>query len=144
MERQEFLRLLGVAGLAVCAGCSLESCSGSSDPSPSGGGSATSVDFTLDLTQAVNAPLLTDGGFVYKSGVIVVCLSASASAFTAVSQTCTHQGTTIGFDASAGNFLCPNHSSRFSTVGVVVNGPASVSLKKYNTVLTGSILRVFS
>lgn len=139
-----FLRLLGTAGMAVCAGCTLESCSSSSDPTPAGGNPPTGVDFTLDLTEAVNAPLLTDGGFIYKSGIIVVCLSASASAYTAVSQACTHQGTTIGFDAANGNFLCPNHGSRFSTAGAVVNGPATASLKKYNTSLTGMSLRVFS
>ena len=144
MERHEFLRLLGTAGIAVCAGCSLESCSSSSDPTPGGGNPPTSVDFTLDLTEAINAPLLTDGGFIYKSGIIIVCLSASANAYTAVSQACTHQGTTIGFDATNGNFLCPNHGSRFSPSGVVVNGPATSSLKKYNTSLTGTNLRVFS
>lgn len=143
MERNEFLRLLGTAGLAVCAGCSLESCSSSSDPSPSTP-APTGIDFTLDLTAPVNAALLTDGGFVYKSGVIVVCLSASLQVYTAVSQACTHQGTTIGFDVANGNFLCPNHGSRFSTAGAVVNGPATASLKKYNTTLTGTNLRVFS
>ena len=141
MERNEFLRLLGTAGIAVCAGCSLESCSSSSDPSPSG---LTGVDFTLDLTATANAALLADGGFIYKSGIIVVCLNASTQLYTAVSQACTHQGTTIGFDVSKGNFLCPNHGSRFSTSGVVVNGPATASLKKYNTTLTGTNLRVFS
>jgi cytochrome b6-f complex iron-sulfur subunit len=142
MERNEFLRLLGTAGLAVCAGCSLESCSSSSDPSPSSG--PTGIDFTLDLTAPANAALLTDGGAVYKSGVIVVCLSAAMQVYTAVSQACTHQGTTIGFDVTNGNFLCPNHGSRFSTAGAVVNGPAIASLKKYNTTLTGTELRVFS
>lgn len=142
MERNEFLRLLGTAGIAVCAGCSLESCSSSSDPSPSTG--PTGIDFTLDLTASANAALLIDGGFVYKSGVIVVCLSASLQVYTAVSQACTHQGTTIGFDVANGNFLCPNHGSRFSTAGAVVNGPATASLKKYNTSLTGTNLRVFA
>lgn len=142
MERNEFLRLLGTAGIAVCAGCSLESCSSSSDPSPSTG--PTGIDFTLDLTAPANAALLTDGGSVYKSGVVVVCLSASSQTYTAVSQACTHQGTTIGFDVSKGNFLCPNHGSRFSTAGAVINGPATGSLKKYNIALTGTNLRVFS
>lgn len=144
MERQEFLRLLSSAGIAVCAGCALESCSGS-DPAPAGGGGGpTGVDFTLDLTESVNAALLTDGGFVYKSGVIVVCLSTATNTFTAVSQTCTHQGTTIAYLPADGNFRCPNHGSRFSVAGTVILGPATINLKKYNTSLTGSVLRVFS
>ncbi len=136
--------MLGTAGIAVCAGCVLESCTASESPAPNKSGGSTNVDFTLDLTQSANAPLLTDGGFVYKSGVIVVCLNAATDTFTALSQTCTHQGTTIGFDASNGNFLCSNHGSRFSTAGTVLNGPATISLRKYNTSLNGDLLRVFS
>lgn len=139
MERKDFLRLLGTAGLGVCASCALQSCSDSSDPAPS-----AAVDFTLDLNDSANADLGTDGGFVYKNGIIVVCLSTMASSFTAVSQTCTHQGTRIGFDAANGNFLCPNHGSRFSPTGSVLNGPATVALRRYNTTLTGTELRVFS
>lgn len=144
MERQEFLRLLGTAGLAVCAGCGLQSCSSSDSPSPNKPGGPTGIDFTLDLNEMVNAALLADGGFVYKSGVIVVCINASAQAYTAVSQACTHQGTTIGFDAANGNFLCPNHGSRFGTSGAVINGPATIPLRKYNTSLSGTLLRVFA
>lgn len=146
MERQEFLRLLSTAGVAVCAGCTLESCSKSDSPTPNnpGGGGSTTVDFTIDLSDSANAALITDGGFAYKSGIIVVCLNASTKTFTAVSQTCTHQGFTIGFDAANGNFLCTNHGSRFSTAGTVVNGPATINLRKYNTSVSGNILRVFS
>lgn len=142
MERNEFLKLLGTAGIAVCAGCALESCSTSSDPNVPA--APTGVDFTLDLMDAANAALLVDGGSVYKSGIVIVCLNATSSIYTAVSQACTHQGTTIAFQASAGNFLCPNHGSRFSTTGGVINGPAVASLKKYNTTVSGTNLRVFS
>lgn len=144
MERQEFLRLLSTAGVAVCAGCALESCTGSDSPTPSGGGGPSGVDFTLDLSQSANAALLTDGGFVYKSGIIVVCLNASTQTFTAVSQTCTHQGSTIAWLQADGNFRCPNHGSRFSSAGTVILGPATINLRKYNTSLTGTVLRVFS
>jgi cytochrome b6-f complex iron-sulfur subunit len=140
MERDEFIRLLGTAGLAACAGCALQSCE-EDDPSFEG---PTGVDFTLDLTLMENAALLTDGGFIYKSGVIVVCLSASTGNYTAVSQAYTHQGTTLVYQPANGNFYCSNHGSRFSVTGTVINGPASRALRKYNTVLVGANLRVFS
>lgn len=144
MERNEFLKLLGTAGLAVCAGCSLESCS-SSDPAPSGSTKPpTGVDFTLDLSSSANAALLTDGGFVYSNGIIVVCLNSVTSTYTAVSQACTHQGTTIAYQAAQSKFVCPAHGSQFSPAGVVLQGPATASLKAYNTSLTGTMLRVFS
>jgi cytochrome b6-f complex iron-sulfur subunit len=142
MERNEFLKLLGTAGIAVCAGCALESCSSSSDPSVPA--APTGVDFTLDLTAGANAALLVDNGVVYKNGIIIVCLSASTPTYTAVSQACTHQGTTVAFQPSANKFVCPNHGSQFSTTGSVVLGPATSSLKKYKTTLTGTDLRVFS
>ena len=140
MERNEFLKLLGTASMAVCAGCALESCSSSSDPSVPA--APTNIDFTLDLTAMANAALGIDGGSIYKSGIVIVRLSATN--YVALSQSCTHQGTTINFVPLAGNFLCPNHGSRFSTTGSVINGPAISSLKKYNTTLTGTDLRVSS
>ncbi len=141
MERNEFLKLLGTVGVAACAGCTFQSCSGEEDeaiPAP------VNVDFTLDLTASANAALLTTDGSVYKSGIIVVCLDSTAPTYTAVSQRCTHQGTTVGWDSAADNFLCPNHGSRFSSAGVVIKSPATSSLRKYNTELTGTNLRVFS
>lgn len=140
MERNEFLRLLGSAGLAVCAGCSLESC----DSNHGVPAAPTNVDFTLDLTASANAALLTTGGFVYNSGIIIVCLNATAQTYDAVSQACTHEGTTVVYQAGSGQFYCSTHGSRFNTAGQVVQGPASSALHKYNTSLTGTNLRVFS
>lgn len=141
MERNEFLKLLGTGTLAACAGCALESCSSdevvsSSLPPPTG------VDFTLDLTAAQNASLQTVGGSLSKDGLIIARLSPTE--FTALSRSCTHQGTLVNYQPTPMNFLCPNHFSRFDTNGSVINGPASSSLRKYNTELTGDSLRVFS
>ena len=140
MERNEFLKLFGTGTLAVCAGCAIESCSSndSSNPVPA----PTNVDFTLDISVAPNTSLQTAGGSVSNSGVIVARVSTSE--FTALSQACTHQGTTVAYQPTPQNFLCPNHGSKFSTAGAVLLGPATSPLKKYNTELTGTNLRVFS
>ena len=140
MERQEFLRLLGAAGLAVCAGCTLESCA-NNNAVPS---APTNVDFTLDLTASQNAALLVTGGYLYHGGLIVVCLNASTKVYDAVSQACTHEGTTVVYQAGSNQFYCASHGSRFNTAGGVVSGPAPSALQKYNTTLTGTSLRVFS
>ncbi|MBL7863919.1 MAG: Rieske (2Fe-2S) protein [Cyclobacteriaceae bacterium] len=139
MERNEFLKMLGTASLMACAGCALESCS-SSDPTVPA--PPTGVDFTIDLTSSANTALTADGGSIYKNGLVIVRISDTS--YIALSQACTHQGTTVAFQPSAGNFLCSNHGSRFSTTGSVINGPAASSLKRYNTELTGTDLRVFS
>lgn len=49
----------------------------------------------------------------------------------AISRKCTHLGCTIHFREQARIFECPCHESRFSDMGVVLNGPAKRSLPKY-------------
>lgn len=47
------------------------------------------------------------------------------SAFSAV---CPHLGCAIGWDAGAGNYLCPCHDSRFDVVGTRLSGPSERGL----------------
>jgi quinol---cytochrome c reductase iron-sulfur subunit, bacillus type len=42
----------------------------------------------------------------------------------ALSAVCPHLGCAIGWDAGAGNFLCPCHDSRFSPTGDKLTGPS--------------------
>jgi menaquinol-cytochrome c reductase iron-sulfur subunit len=42
----------------------------------------------------------------------------------ALSAICPHLGCSIGWDAGAGNFLCPCHDSRFSLTGDKLTGPS--------------------
>lgn len=42
----------------------------------------------------------------------------------ALSAVCPHLGCAVGWDASAGNFLCPCHDSRFSPEGTKLTGPS--------------------
>ncbi len=136
MERREFFGSLGGPILAACAVC-MGACSKSS----SGGASAAvSANFTLDL--ATN--LLSIGSSIVQGGVIVVRLAAGnvVSSFTAVQVNCTHEGTSINYNAAGQNFVCPNHGSTFTTSGVVTLGPASASLKKYDISINGTIMTV--
>lgn len=137
MNRNEFLSANGVSAGTVIFAPFLASCSKNS----SGLGSGGAIDFTLDLTLAANSVLNSNGGSVNKNGVIVV---HTAGAYLAVSASCTHQGTTVLFDGMNNRFHCPNHGAIFSTSGSVLQGPATTSLTKYNTLLTGSSLRVYS
>lgn len=135
MNREEFLKQLGIAALVTCSGSALFSCS-QNDPAPS------YVDFTLDLTTGQNSALNTVGGSVSANGVIVARLSTTE--FVALSRSCTHEGTGVNYRSNQKDFYCPNHGARFSTTGAVLQGPAKTSLRRYNTELTGSSLRVFS
>ena len=146
MDRKEFLAQLGLTSAAIFAGACLSGCS-KDGATPSGGGGGgvvppSNVDFTINLADSANSALLTPGGFMYQSGVIVAFTLSSQ--YIAVSQKCTHEGTTVVFEGANNRFYCPNHGSTYATTGAVTMGPAPDSLKRYNTSLTGTSLRVYS
>lgn len=142
MDRKEFLSTFGFGLAAVCAGGCLASCSKGGSDSPGGGNPPTprGVNFNVDLANEIK----NVGESVTKNGVIVVRLATGTApaSFTAVQVACTHQGTAINFNTPQGNFVCPNHGSQFTTAGVVLNGPATANLKKYNLAISGNTMTV--
>jgi cytochrome b6-f complex iron-sulfur subunit len=142
MDRKEFLAQLGLTSAAIFMGTCLGGCSKDDD----GGGNVppppTGVDFTINLSETANAALATAGGYIYRSGIIVA--RTLSDQYIAVSQACTHQGTTVVFEGANNRFYCNNHGSTFSTTGSVTGGPAGAPLTRYNTAVSGSNLRVFS
>lgn len=148
MERKKFVSLLGFsAGMVflapVAASCSKdsESAPGENNNNNNNNGSG-SVDFTLDLSTPTYAVLNSNGGSVIKDSIIIA--RTSAGVYVALSSICTHQGSTIGFESGSNRFHCPNHGSNFTVDGAVINGPATTALKKYNTQLNGTSLRIYS
>jgi len=138
MDRKEFLSVFGMSVVAVTCSYCLAGCT-------NGDGvvnAPTNVDFTLDLTSPAYATLKNIGQYVYNGGVIVAHIANGT--YVAVSQACTHQGTTVVYVLSDNQFYCPSHGSRFSTTGAVVRGPAGSAIVAYKTTLTGDSLRVFS
>jgi cytochrome b6-f complex iron-sulfur subunit len=145
MERKEFLSLIGLGSAsalaAVCmGGCSKSTESTTTPGQPTQPTTPTNVNITLDLTQPANASLATPGGYIYTGGIIVA--KTTGGSFIAVSQACTHQGTTIQYEGTNQRFYCPNHGATFSNTGAVTNGPATSSLKQYKTSLSGNMLTI--
>jgi cytochrome b6-f complex iron-sulfur subunit len=137
MKRKEFLSTLGFTAAGVlCAQC-FDGCQ-----SPTDFSGPTNVDFTLDLTSSANHALTVAGGSVYKDGLVVA--RTIAGTYVAVSSACTHAGVTVDFDAAGNRFHCASHGSNFALDGSVINGPAGTPLRRYNTSLSGSSLRVYS
>lgn len=139
IKRNEFLKSLGFKGaslLAVyCGVSSLSSCK-NEDVTP-----ASSIDFTLDLTNAVNSKLNTVGNYVIANGIVIARVSSTS--FAAVTQVCSHENKpNVIF--SNGGFYCTQHGATFSTSGVGTNANGSKGLKTFQTALTGTNLRVFS
>lgn len=133
MERKEFIKLAGAgAGWMLLSTC-FTKCSSNSEPTPA------NVDFTIDVSTGA---LAQNGGSVVQSGVIVA--RTLAGDFIAVASACTHEGTTIQYQAANKRFQCPNHGATFSESGSVTNGPAKNALRQFSTTLSGTTLRVFS
>ncbi|MEW6194279.1 MAG: Rieske (2Fe-2S) protein [Bacteroidota bacterium] len=139
MDRKEFIINLSKSAAFVCASCYLASCYGDEN-NPAA--PPQNVDFTIDISQSPYTALQNTGGSVYKDGLIIA--RTGTNTFAALSQVCTHQGTTVQYEHSQSRMHCPNHGSNFKTDGTVINGPAASPLKRYNTSLNGTMLRVFS
>jgi len=137
MKRNEFLSALGISAGTIIFVPFLTSCSKEVDETIPGG----TLDFTLDLSEPVNAALNTNGGSLYKSGVIVA--RTATGEYIAVASACTHEGFQIQFESANNRFHCPNHGSNFATNGSVLLGPATRALKTFNTQLNGNSLRVY-
>jgi Rieske Fe-S protein len=148
MEREEFISKLGLGVLMACTGCGLASCGGSksNDPTPNPGGGTpppapgSGALFTTDL----NTSLLNVGDSKVSNGVILVRIATgnTATSFTAVQVACTHEGTSIGYNATQSKFICPNHGSQFSQTGQVTMGPAATNLQKYTVSVSGTTATV--
>jgi cytochrome b6-f complex iron-sulfur subunit len=138
VDRKEFLSILGMSAAAVACSYCLGGCKTGDNPVSA----PANVDFTLDLTNPAYAALKTNGGYLYNAGVIVA--RTSAGGYVAVSQSCTHAGANVVFAGSSNQFQCPAHGSIFASDGSVVRGPAGSPLGKYNTSLSGNLLRVYS
>ncbi|TWF42406.1 Rieske Fe-S protein [Chitinophaga polysaccharea] len=147
MERRDFVSNLGLTlALACTAGLAACSKGGSNDnptPTPPAGGNGT-AKLTLNLT----SDLPNVGDFKISNGVILIRTGSgnTASAFTALSSTCTHQGCTVATYNNSSKLIECNapcgHGSRYTTTGAVNTGPATAALSAFTVKVDGSVLTV--
>ena len=148
--RRQFCEACSGAGMALIGGAVLQACGGGS-PTSGGGSNAPALPRlsagvsggAIQLTIDASSPLAAPGSAAFVSsaaGNLLVARTA-ADTFTALTATCTHEGCTItGF--SGQSYVCPCHGSQFSTSGGVLNGPASRSLRQYQTQFAGGVLTI--
>ena len=153
MERKDFIEQVGLSGAAILIFGCMQSCSKSDGPSTntntgggtgSGGNNTGTVDFSIDISKSPFDALKTNGGFYVDPTTKIIIVKTTAGEIIAVSSVCTHQQASIVFEANNNRFYCAAHGSVFATTGAVTTGPATTALKKYQTTLTGTILRIFS
>ncbi|WP_142686876.1 QcrA and Rieske domain-containing protein [Chitinophaga polysaccharea] len=146
MERRDFVSNIGLTLALVCT-AGLAACSkggnDNPDPAPPGGGGGNaklSLNLGSDLTNV--------GDFKISNGVIIIRVAAgnTASAFTALSSTCTHQGCTVATYNNSSKLIECNapcgHGSRYTTTGAVNTGPATAALTAYTIKVDGNVLTV--
>lgn len=131
MTRKDFIAQVGFGAAAVLAAQCGIGCNKAT--------TASNVDFTIDVS---TGQLAANGGYLVKNGVIIA--RTLSGDFVAVSAACTHEGTSVNYNASVNQFVCPNHGATFSSNGAVTRGPANSNLTKYNTALSGNTLRIYS
>jgi cytochrome b6-f complex iron-sulfur subunit len=98
-----------------------------------------SDELVIDLADDKYSALLSTGGYVVESSIIIC---NTGDGYLALSSVCTHSGCTIDYDHGSGNLPCPCHGSVFSTTGSVLQGPADSPLKKYDIDQEGDILTI--
>ena len=146
MERKDFIEQVGLSGAAILIFGCMQGCSKSDGTTTNNNGNNNNatVDFTIDISKSPYDALKNIGGFYVEPITNVIVVKTTASEIIAVSAICTHQQASITYQANNNRFYCAAHGSVFSTTGAVTTGPATAALKKYQTSLTGTILRVFA
>jgi cytochrome b6-f complex iron-sulfur subunit len=138
MERREFL-LYGIrAGTFMALPVIYSSCSKDDDEEFT---QEPDLPVMLDLNSPQYVLLNNDGHAVTISNNIIV-VNLGSMEFVALSAVCTHEGCIISYNHAAGNFPCPCHGSVFSTTGSVLQGPATVAVRRYPVAREGNILTI--
>jgi len=147
MERNEFIKSLGLGMALVCAGSCLSACgSKSDDPAPGngggGGGGAVGTKVNIDLS----TQLTTVGSFLATGGVLFIRTAAgnTTSSFVATQAACPHQGGALNWIQASNLIQCSLHASQYSSTGSVLRQPndggSTSALKVYATSITGNTL----
>ena len=146
MERKDFIEQVGLSGAAILIFGCMQGCSKSDGTTTNNNGNNNNatVDFTIDISKSPYDALKNICGFYVEPITNVIVVKTTASEIIAVSAICTHQQASITYQANNNRFYCAAHGSVFSTTGAVTTGPATAALKKYQTTLTGTVLRVFA
>jgi thiosulfate dehydrogenase [quinone] large subunit len=110
---------------------------GTPTASPTPGASATSSATPTPSASAPTAGTVISGApglaagqaLNFSAGGTDAVLIKDGSTYRAFERACTHQGTSVDWQAGSGDFLCPNHGARFAATGQVTMGPANTPLR---------------
>ncbi len=133
MTRKDFLSTLGLGAAFVLTASCLNSCDSST---------ALEVDFEVDLQDAANSALLTNGGYIVQNQIVVA--KTMTGNYVSATRTCSHdqrKEVTLKND----EWFCTAHDARFDLSGDGLNDLGKNGLTTYNVEeIDTNTLRVFS
>lgn len=140
--RLEYL-FLGIAAAGILLpGCRKENTSGVPP---------VNLDISINVNNPAYVDLAVPGGWLYLTGGSqgLIVYRASPTEFVALDRHCTYQTTDLcrvyvdSSEVIARDSLCC-HSAFLINNGSVVEGPASIDLRQYNTTFNGTTLRIYN
>ena len=152
VSRREFCA--NACQVASCATLAtfVSACSGDGSPTSPGGGGGGGTSTLPTLTgQFANSRVqvttttalanVDSAALVESIAGLFLVARTSATTFTAIDATCTHEGCTVS-GVNGAIYVCPCHGSRYNRNGQVVNGPAKASLRQYATSFANDVLTI--
>lgn len=146
MERNDFIKSLGLGIALVCTGSCLSGCGKSNsapDPTtPAGGGVPSGTKASVDLS----AQLLAVGSSATVNGILFIRTATgnSTTSFAATQAVCPHQGGTLNFIQANNYIQCSLHAARYATSGSILaqpnDGGTTSALKVYPLIISGNTL----
>jgi nitrite reductase/ring-hydroxylating ferredoxin subunit len=125
MERDEFLKSLGISLAMVCAGTCFQSCgksdgddTGTPNQNPGGGGSSNTA--SVDVSTMANI-----GNQTRVNGVLFIRTAATnvAGSFIATEALCPHAAGNLNWQPNNNRIQCDNHFATFNATGTVTGQP---------------------
>ncbi len=146
MERNEFIKSLGLGVALVCTGACFSACGKKSDSpepgNPTGGGAPSGTTASVDLS----TQLLAIGASAVVNGILFIRTAAgnTTTSFAATQAICPHQGGALSFIQASNYIQCALHSSRYTTSGSILaqpnDGGTTSALKVYPLTVSGNTL----
>jgi nitrite reductase/ring-hydroxylating ferredoxin subunit len=146
MERQEFLKTLGISFAVACAGSCLSACGKDGETKPKDNPPPpppTGTSVSANLSELTNI-----GARVIVSGIAFFRIAAgnTASSFIATQPQCTHQNGDLNWIQSSNLIVCNLHSAKFDSNGVNTSPPTTggtaSNLKTYVVTLNATTVSV--
>ncbi|HEX8378409.1 MAG TPA: Rieske 2Fe-2S domain-containing protein [Pedobacter sp.] len=147
MERDEFLKTLGISLAMVCAGTCLQSCGKGDDDTgtptpPGGGGGGGGNTASVDVSS-----MATIGSQTKANGVLFIRTAATnvTASFIATEALCPHQGGNLEWQPANSRIRCDLHFATYSSAGTVTGQPQGTSggtrdLRIYPVTVSGNTI----